>query len=92
MITINTLQPRGIKVYAPCAHTHTKSSTLSQGMQLPVFGIQYSLGNLWVAGWWTAMISRGQTVRIPTHSRASTHTRTRIQTYTHTKQHNIIIL
>jgi len=49
MITINTLQPRGIKVLLVAiiirAHTHTESSTLSQGMQLPVFGIQYSLGN-----------------------------------------------
>lgn len=90
MITINTLQPRGIKVYAPYAHTHTKSSTLSQGMQLPVFGIQYSLGNLWVAGWWTAMISRGQTVRIPTHTRERAHTHA--HTYRHTCTLNNIIL
>lgn len=59
-------------------------------MQLPVFGIQYSLGNLWVAGCWAAMISRGQTVRIPTHARERAHTRTHTHTYIsmHAKQHN----
>jgi len=85
MITINTLQPRGIKVLLAAilrarTHTHRVINLVTGNAITSVWNSVFTR-KFWVAGWWTAMISRGQTVRIPTHARERARRLTRTHTH-----------